>query len=228
MTPTEIEREFAALQPWITKFVIEGRAYGGQFDALQDGRLTQFRQCFPSAQEILELGSLEGGHTIGLARQAGVRRVVGIEARQENLARATLAKKLLGANNIEFVQANLEATDLASYGKFDALFCSGLLYHLPEPWLLVQQFPRVSQNLFLWTHYAADPTADTLVNGYRGIWYQEGGIADPLSGVSATSFWPTLGSLLAMLQENGYRSVHILDNQTQHPHGPGVTLAASM
>ncbi|HNG31197.1 MAG TPA: hypothetical protein PK012_15860 [Blastocatellia bacterium] len=68
MTPTEIEREFAALQPWITKFVIEGRAYGGQFDALQDGRLTQFRQCFPSAQEILELGSLEGGHTIGLAR----------------------------------------------------------------------------------------------------------------------------------------------------------------
>lgn len=228
MTPTDIEREFAARQPWVTKFVIEGRAYGGHFDALQDERLTQFWQCFPAAQTILELGSLEGGHTIGLAQHAGVRRVVGIEARPENLARAALAKKLLGASNVEFAEANLETTALASYGKFDALFCSGLLYHLPEPWTLVQQFPRVSPNLFLWTHYAADATADTLVNGYRGIWYQEGGMADPLSGVSAKSFWPTLGSLLALLHENGYRTVHILDNQTQHPHGPAVTLAAAM
>lgn len=227
MTHTEIAREFEARKPWITKFVIEGQQYGGSFDAVNDGRLHQFFACFPSVQTVLELGSLEGGHTIGLARHPSVQKVVGVEARIENLEKAIFVRDLLNVGNIEFVQSNLETADLAAFGTFDALLCSGLLYHLPEPWKLVRQFPSVSRNLFLWTHYADERAAKKVVNGYRGVWFKEGGIRDPLSGVSRKSFWPTLGSLLALLTENGYDSIRILENNPHHPNGPSVTLAAT-
>lgn len=228
MTHTEIAREFEARKPWITKFVIEGQQYGGSFDAVNDGRLHQFFACFPNVPTILELGSLEGGHTIGLAQHPSVQKVVGVEARIENLEKAIFVRDLLNVGNIEFVQSNLETADLAAFGTFDALLCSGLLYHLPEPWKLVRQFPSVSRNLFLWTHYADERAAKKVVNGYRGVWFKEGGIRDPLSGVSRKSFWPTLGSLLALLTENGYDSIRILENNPRHPNGPSVTLAATI
>jgi 2-polyprenyl-3-methyl-5-hydroxy-6-metoxy-1,4-benzoquinol methylase len=33
--------------------------------------------------------------------------------------------------DVEFREANLERLDLAEVGRFDAVFCAGLLYHLP-------------------------------------------------------------------------------------------------
>lgn len=76
----DLAKVFEGLKPLVTKFTINGTAYGGEFDAMNDGRITQFFQSFPDAKTILELGSLEGGHTFALSKWPGVRRVVGIEA----------------------------------------------------------------------------------------------------------------------------------------------------
>ncbi|MDQ6809911.1 MAG: class I SAM-dependent methyltransferase [Verrucomicrobiota bacterium] len=217
---------FAEHGTWISRFVIDGIAYGGTFDAVNDTRIVQFWQALPNARTILELGSLEGGHTIGLARQPGVKRVLGIEGREKNLARARLAARLMQARKVEFARADLETTDLKQFGTFDAVFCSGLLYHLPEPWNLLRQFPAISPHLFLWTHYCADEHADVSVPEYRGRMHLESGIDEPLSGLSADSFWPTLGSLIKMLTVTGFKSVHILENDIKHPEGPAVTIAA--
>jgi hypothetical protein len=51
-------------------------------------------------------------------------------------------------------------------------------------------------------------------------------LLDPLSGLSQESFWPTLDSLKNMLVQSGYRTVRVVQDQPQHPHGPAVTLAA--
>jgi hypothetical protein len=64
MSNPTVEAAFAALDPWITRFLIEDVPYGGWFDVGNDPRLTQFFESFPHAATILELGSLEGGHTI--------------------------------------------------------------------------------------------------------------------------------------------------------------------
>ncbi len=45
--------------------MIDGVPYGGSFDAVNDPRLDLFFAAFPTPESILELGSLEGGHTIG-------------------------------------------------------------------------------------------------------------------------------------------------------------------
>lgn len=94
MSDPAVAAAFASHQPWITKYELRGASSGGWFDAPNDARLGLFRRCFPEARRILELGSLEGGHTIGLARLPGIESVLGVEGRGANLERARLAKEL--------------------------------------------------------------------------------------------------------------------------------------
>lgn len=223
----DIATEFERRKPWVTKFQIQEREYGGSFDAMNDGRISQFFQYFPNVSTILELGALEGGHSFALANGPAVKRVTAAEGRPLNIQKALFVQGLIGAEKVEFLQANLENFELSALGTFDAVFCSGLLYHLPEPWTLIQRCAQVSPNLFLWTHYAGENEAEEKVHGLRGKWHGEGGLGDPLSGLSEKSFWPTLGSLISMLTKNGFKTVHLIENQLDHRHGFAITLAAT-
>lgn len=227
MVVKDTAAEFERLKPWVTKFTIGGREYGGTFDAMNDGRINQFLRRFPDAKTVLELGSLEGGHTFAVARRETVERVVGVEGRQANVDRARCVQRLLGANNVEFVTANIESFDLRSLGMFDAVFCVGLLYHLPRPWEVIARIAQVTRSVFIWTHYASDEKADRVASGYRGLGYKEFGMADPLSGMSRESFWPTLDALRLMLSTYGFTNVQIIEDKPDHPNGPAVTLAAT-
>ena len=233
-----LHAEFDKRRPWVTKFVIGGEEYGGESNAMNDPRVDLFFQSFPEARRILELGSLEGGHTFNLASRPGVERVLGVEGRGESVEKAQFVQGVLGVENVEFAVANLETAELGEFGEFDAIFCSGLLYHLPEPWTLIEKASRVSPNLFVWTHYAEGDAADAAVpalrkarnttrNGFEGWEYGEHGLKDPLSGMSPTSFWPTLEGLKRMLGEHGFSEVRIIKDNPNNPHGPAVTLAAS-
>jgi hypothetical protein len=152
--------------------------------------------------------------------------VLGVEGREANLQRARLAQELFDVHNIQFVQANLETVTLAEFGPFDAICCCGLLYHLPEPWRLVEQFAGVAPGLFLWTHCVAEEVADTSAHGYKGQRRLEGGADDALSGLSPDSFWPTLGSLYNMLTDFGFSEVRLVENDPKHANGPAVAIAA--
>ena len=116
MSDPAVAAAFAQHQPWITKYELRGENSGGWFDAPNDPRLAFFRRCFPEARRILELGALEGGHTIGLSRLPGVERVVGVEGRAASLARARLAQQLFAVENIELLPGNLEEMKLAISG----------------------------------------------------------------------------------------------------------------
>ena len=221
----EIAAEFENLGPWVFRFRIDNADYGGAVSAIGDVRVEWFRRFAPEARRILELGSLEGAHTFMLAEQAT--RVVAIEAREANIRRAELVRRLLGVRNAEFVPGNLETMELGPLGQFDAVFCSGLLYHLPEPWKLIERLAHVAPKLLIWTHYADDVEAGVVQDGRRGRVHIEGGLEEPLSGLSPTAFWLTLGSLLKVLTAAGYKSVHVLHNDIAHPNGPAVTLGAA-
>src|ERR1041385_7426198 len=152
----DLAAEFAKLGPWIYQFEIGGQIYGGGISAVVDVRVERFLRFAPETKTILELGSLEGAHSFILAQHPGVRRVVALEGREANLRKARFLQELLEIRNVEFLQANLEQSDLTTFGKFDAIFCCGLLYHLPEPWKLLAQLPTIAPRLFIWTQYAAD------------------------------------------------------------------------
>lgn len=219
--------EFAQRGPWITQFVINGVPSGGDYKVVDDRRVQQFLERFPNVRTILELGSLEGGHTFALARHQSVERVLAIEGRLANIDKAKFIGSLLGVSNVQFNHANLEALELASLGHFDAIFCCGLLYHLPEPWKLISQAPLVAPILFVWTVYANEDEATIEIDGLRGREYVEGGLNEPLSGLSPKSIWLTLPSLLEVLKRSGYGNIEVLE-KSQNPNGPAVSLAASL
>lgn len=220
--------EFAKLGPWIYQFEVGGQTYGGGISAVGDIRLERFLRFAPTAETILELGSLEGAQSFILAQQPGVKRIVAVEGREANLRKARFIQELLEIRNVEFLQANLEESDLKTLGKFDAIFCCGLLYHLPEPWRLLAQMAAIAPQLFIWTQYAREEEARDVGRGLRGKIHVEGGADEPLSGLSATATWLTLDSLRDILTANGYKNIDVIYDDPAHPNGPAVTIGARL
>lgn len=219
---TSIAKEFQERGPWVTQFEVDGKRHGGQYLAAHDRRLAQFLDRFPRPQRVLELGCLEGGHSIEIARHAG--RVVAIDSRPENIERARFVSRFFERDNVDLVLADLETFPITALGSFDVIFNVGLLYHLPEPWRLVNDLARVGSSMFLWTHTARPGARLVERGGYLGEVYQEGGTSDPLSGMSDTSFWPTPEELERLLRTAGFQRIEIIEDDPAHPHGPAVTL----
>jgi SAM-dependent methyltransferase len=220
-----LRHRFEELGPWFTQFEVEGQQLGGANSYESDYRVDLFFQWMGEPKSILELSSFEGGHTVRLARPSHVTRVLGLEGRVENIARARLAMEVLGVDKVEFREVDLDTETLKQFGRFDAVFCAGLLYHLTEPWRLLAEIASVTDRLFLDTHYSA--TEEAQAGNWLGRWYDgEGGYGDVLSGLSPASFWMSLPSLVACLGEHGFnvRNRQIVDDWAGA--GPRVHLAA--
>jgi len=224
---SDLEEQFAALGPWIYQFQVGGQTYGGGISAVGDVRVERFFRFAPKARTILELGSLEGAHSFILAEWPGVESVVALEGREANLRKSRFVQELLKIRNVKFEQANLEEADLRRFGTFDAVFCCGLLYHLPEPWRLLEQLPAVAPLLVIWTQYAAENEAREIGRGLRGKTHIEGGADEPLSGLSPTATWLTLQSLRDLLGASGYQRVEVIHDDPAHANGPAVTIGAA-
>src|ERR1700736_1753478 len=110
----DLAAEFDALGPWVTRFLIDGKGFGGEYDASTDSRVEQFHAAFPNVKSVLELGSFEGGHTASVAQLPGIERVTALEGRPENVARARFVLELLGVRNADVSVVDLETFDLAS------------------------------------------------------------------------------------------------------------------
>jgi 2-polyprenyl-3-methyl-5-hydroxy-6-metoxy-1,4-benzoquinol methylase len=221
-----LQEAAAALGPWWFRFDRDGASFGGTVE--RDREKTEWffsavARLGGEPRRILELGSHEGSHSLQLAGHPSVAEVVALEGRRENLARASFVKEAFGDRKIVFREYNIERLEPGDLdGPFDAVFCAGLLYHLPRPWALIERLRVVTRrDLFLDTHYATEAAAT--VEGHEGRWVAEG--VDPLSGLSASSFWLTREDLTATLERNGFAVRAVLDL----PHarnGPRVFVMA--
>ena len=207
-TKEQLHEKFKSLGKWASSFEIDGEWYGGTHGVSAGGRRDYplpegFLDNFPSSdyKRVLELGSLEGGHSIRLAQKGYS--VVAVEGRDYSVEKAEFAKSIICPEaDLKFVAANLEDFDLSSLGEFDVVFCMGLLYHLPRPWELLEKINLITNNLYLQTHHSN--TKSVNVSGYWGSMYTEYGLSDPLSGMSKQSFWLHLSELERMITENGF------------------------
>jgi SAM-dependent methyltransferase len=111
---------------------------------------------FPGSRtgiRLADLGCLEGGHTVEFARLGFD--VIGIEVRESNIAACEFVKQRVNLPNLSFIQDDV--WNLAQYGRFDVIFCSGLLYHLDRPGEFLRQISSVTSRLvILQTHFATD------------------------------------------------------------------------
>jgi SAM-dependent methyltransferase len=102
---------------------------------------------------IADLGCLEGGYAVEFARMGF--QVLGIDVRDVNIEACAYVKSRTNLPNLQFVKD--DAFNLSNYGKFDAVFCCGLLYHLDSPKQFLAMLSSVTSKLLIvQTHFSID------------------------------------------------------------------------
>jgi hypothetical protein len=172
-----------------------------------------------SQLRILDLGSLEGAYSLEFASHGA--QVVGIEGRESSNVHARFAAEALGLSNVEFFTDDVRNLSQEKYGRFDVVYCSGLLYHLPgvDACEFLSAIAQICQRLTI-IDTQVGLTDQSSINWrgriYRGYLSPEHS-ADDTPEVKATrkwssldnntSFWFTKPSLLNLLRDVGFTGV---------------------
>jgi SAM-dependent methyltransferase len=175
---------------------------------------TMLQFCPPPAR-VADLGCLEGGYSVLLAR-AGYE-VVGIEGQPDNFEICRWVADQVRLDNLEFVLDDVR--NIGERGSFDAVLCAGLLYHLDQPVDYLRRLGELTDKLLIVsTNFATvegrelatfgDLLDDELSEheGRRGRWFGE--IPGPWSALgNPRSFWLERDDLLRTLIAGGFTTV---------------------
>jgi SAM-dependent methyltransferase len=169
---------------------------------------------------VLDLGCLDGIFSIEFALHGA--ETIGVEIREANIEKAKFCKEVLELHNLNFRQDDVRNISVESYGKFDAIICSGILYHLPAMDainLIRNMFEMVNRILVIDTNVSLLPENSYYHEGveYWGDIYRE--FPDDMppekvamnlwaSSGNSTSFWFTRPSLINILAATGFSSIY--------------------
>ena len=174
----------------------------------------------PIEQRVLDLGCLEGGYAVELARRGAS--VVAIEGRRANLEKALFAKDVLGLVNLEIVQDDVRNLDDTRYGRFDVVLCLGLLYHIDSAHVFsfVHQIAAACRSLAVFDTYVGLGHLKRFEHGGREYWgrvirehlaqaSQEERLASKWASLdNHESVWITRSSLYNLLGDAGFTSAY--------------------
>jgi Flp pilus assembly protein TadD len=186
-------------------------------------------------KSVLELGPLEGHHTLILAKM-GADPIIGLEARQENIDKCN---HMIGLHKLPALVEKRDIEEMVSLGLsvrqegFDLVFNCGFLYHTSNPAACLEWCRKQAPQLFLGTHYY-DPGAPP--PGYRrGKIEHNGKIYEGLIGqevnhyptqaIGPNSFWAQEADLVTMLRAAGYTRIDVLGKEL-HNDRPHITIMA--
>lgn len=196
-------------------------------------------------RSILELGPLEGGHTQALLA-AGAASVLGIEASTTAFLKSLIVKEILDLRNARFLLGDfdkfLETTDR----RFDAVLACGVLYHMPDPLQTLQNIIRVTDEVFIWSHFIVPEampegdarrrffTGETSVRERNGelLTYHFQAYGEEIAptgfvgGMMPRSAWVELAEVIWMFERNGYEVITHFRHD-EHPNGPAAALRAT-
>ena len=102
---------------------------------------------------VLDLGCNAGYNVFDLL-ECGCREAMGIELRERYLEAAEAEKQRIGAAGATFRRADARYVDTLGLGRFDLCLCTGLLYHMQNPFNLLKRIRNVCRVLALETHVA--------------------------------------------------------------------------
>lgn len=176
---------------------------------------------------IADLGCLEGGYSLALARRGAD--VLGIEAREENVDKCLLLQEHFAMPNLRFQQGDVKNFARSRFPEFDIVLALGILYHLDDPVSWLRQLGEVTRALLLVeSHWAPETDAavealvpdlrrlgplETFVNEgteYRGRWFSEYETEEQRDSMlwasysNPRSLWLTRPSLLRAIARSGF------------------------
>jgi len=191
--------------------------------------------------ECLDIGCHEGFYSLAMARR-GVRGVMAIDARAENLNRARFVASALGASNIVYRQGRVETLAADLERTFELTLFLGLLYHVEDPMRCLRQVAAVTGELCILETQVVEEVegfaewgSRDWIRPYRGIIavIDETGEFDAgnrETGVSPMATCPSPKALLYMLKQAGFRRAEFISPPPgayeQHARGKRVVCAA--
>jgi len=191
--------------------------------------------------DCLDIGCHEGFYSLAMARR-GVRNVVAIDARPENLERARFVASAMGLDRISYREGHVETLAADQNRTFDLTLFLGVLYHVEDPMRCLRQVAAVTGELCVLETQVVDEVegfaewgAREWTRPYQGILalIDEKGEFDAgnrETGVSPMATCPSPKALRFMLKQAGFRRAEILSPPPgayeQHARGKRVVCAA--
>ncbi len=253
MTAAEIRRGIEELGPWFYRFEFDGGlettpAIPPAVVGIFDTRLQMLNEAIDAHfggrlrdVECLDIGCHEGFYSLAMARR-GVRGVVGIDARQENLDRARFVARAMGVDRIVYRQGRVETLAEDQCRTFDLTLFLGVLYHVEDPMRCLRQVAAVTGELCILETQVVDEVegfAEWGSREWRRPWQGILALIDETgefeagnreTGVSPMATCPSPKALLFMLKQAGFRRAEILTPPPgayeQHARGKRVVCAA--
>jgi hypothetical protein len=224
-----VENAIAIFDNWVSILPIPG-ARGGSSALFspEDLRPSYVSAIFGALDqfEILELGSLEGGHTYQLEK-LGIKSITSIEANTESFLKCLIVKEVLGLR-AKFLYGDfvkyLETTET----KYDLIFACGVLYHMIDPLHLLYLISQRTERVFIWTMYVRTDDVDKFTEqfdvdryGLKLRYFKN--VYDPnhysrsYSGIESYSCHLMRDDIINALKHFGFEKIHIMkDDQGEN------------
>jgi SAM-dependent methyltransferase len=228
---------------WTSAVPPEYGVAAGALDSFDDVRVRWAAGVLPGGfrgLSILELGPYEAYTTWQLER-LGAKSVTAIEGSDLNYLKALVVKEVTG------LRARMLYGDVAAYlaetkDRFDLVWASGVLYHSTDPVRLLELMARVTDTIFIHTHYydrrieSSSPHAYAFFEPSRDRparigdrdatlhckAYGQAKRGDFSGGPAERSYWMEKADLFAWLRANGFSDIQVGADDPANPNGPAL------
>ncbi len=222
---------FETFKDWHSSFDLQTGSYGDIPRLGLDPRIRILSEKINlSGLRILELGSLEGLHSL-MVHELGAKEIISIEGKKDNFLKCLIVKNFFKLDRCSFMLGDIAKILPTFCEPFDLCLALGILYHFPDPISVIYRLGQIAENLFAWTHYSNDISPRGRIkeicyagNSYRGKYIKED-LKDKLSGLSKFSFFVLEDDIPRLLNDAGFSQVEIIHKENT-PHGPAVTFFA--
>jgi ubiquinone/menaquinone biosynthesis C-methylase UbiE len=253
LTSEEIRQGIVEYGPWFYRFQFAGgletlpatpASVEGIFATRLEMAVRAIQKHFGSdlsGIECLDIGCHEGFYSLAMAK-LGVKSVIGVDARPENLSRARFVAEAMGVTNVEYRQGRVETLAGELGRKFDLTLFLGLLYHVEDPMRCLRQVAEVTADMCVIETQVIDEVEGFSEWGsrewtrpYQGVIavIDEAGefdVGNRETGVSAMATCPSPKALRYMLLRAGFSRIEPLEPASgayeQHARGKRVVWAA--
>jgi len=224
---------------WASKLPLDVQCEGSA-ELFYDCRIIRWNEIAPvEGKKILELGPLEGGHSYML-EQLGASSVTSVEANKMAFLRCLVVKDIFK------LQTNFLLGDFAEYLKncseaYDIVLACGVLYHMPDPVQLIKDISKVTNTIFLWTHYYSEKRVDrqhffekdgpfilhSEYKAHKHYYQNSDDFPEFCGGNRDYASWLERDALLKLLKDCGFEDIVIInDDNDDHQNGANITLLA--
>lgn len=226
---------------WASDLTSFGATNGGKVHLFHDSRphlaaKALGRSSSFSGMRVLELGPLEAAHTCELER-LGAAEVVAVEANTEAFLKCLIVKELAGLTRSRFLLGDVvQYLGMQTKGRFDLIFCSGILYHMADPLRLIREICRITDKCFIWTHFY-DPQqhnlnhtpSEVIIDGFKTTYWTHvyGEKSDGFWGGNLeAAAWLTRDDILNAFSNFGLTSIDVIREDRKFINGPNIMFAA--